>query len=241
MLHVGRSWVSIFSSIVLIALASFAGGTRGAEETGSVRDVSGFDSVSFGSSGELIITQGDREALEIVARARDIPSIVTEVRGGTLYIGREETGSAISFRPPVFRLTMNTIAGLETHSSGKITANDLRASSLRLRISSSGSISIDSLVADSLDVQISSSGSVRVAGSVEQQDIHLSSSGNYLAKNLASRTARVTVSSSGAATIRVSESLEANVTSSGDVRYYGNPSRVEGNVTSSGRLVSLRD
>ena len=102
-------------------------------------------------------------------------------------------------------------------------------------------ISIDSLAAGSLDVQIVSSGSFRVAGRVEQQDIILSSSGNYLARNLTSRTASVRASSSGTATLRVSDSLEADITSSGDVRYYGNPHRVDGKATSSGRLVRLGD
>jgi hypothetical protein len=241
MLRVRKSWVLISSSILLIALTSFHAGALGAEETRSVRDVAGFDSVSFGTSGELFITQGDREALEIVAPAGELARIVTEVRGGTLSIGREGTGSAFSFRLPIFRLTMKTIAALETHSSGSIRANNLRAGSLRIRISSSGGISIDSLAADSLEVQISSSGSVRAAGTVEQQSIHLSSSGNYRAGNLASRTASVRVSSSGDATLRVSESLEADITSSGNVRYYGSPPQVNGNVTSSGRLVRLGD
>jgi hypothetical protein len=241
MRHVGRTWVLVFTSLVFLTVAGFEARPLGIRETGSVRNVSGFDSVSFGTGGELIIMQGDREALEIEASAADLSNIVTEVRGGTLYIGREGRGSAFSFRPPVFRLTMKRIAALETHSSGKITAKGIRASSLRIGISSSGGISIDSLVADSLNVQISSSGSVSVAGRVEQQDIRLSSSGNYSARNLASRTARVAVSSSGAATVRVSDGLEADVTSSGDVRYYGNPPRVKGNVTSSGRLVSLGD
>jgi hypothetical protein len=230
----------IFSA-ALIALASLGVSARGAQETGSVRDVGGFDSVSLGTSGRLILTQGDREALEIVARADDLSNIVTEVRGGTLSIGREGAGSVFSFRPPVFRLMMKTIAALETQSSGTIEANNLRAGSLRIRISSSGGISIDSLTADSLEVQLGSSGSLRVSGRVERQDVRLSSSGNYQAGNLASGTARVRVSSSGNATVRVSDSLEADVTSSGEVRYYGNPPRVNGEVTSSGRLVRLGD
>jgi hypothetical protein len=241
MLQVKRLRVSIFICIVFVIVGGFEVGASGTEETGSVRDVKGFDSVSFGTSGKLIITQGDRETLEIAASARDLPSIVTEVRDGTLYIGRKGKKSVFFFRPPVFRLTMRTIAGLETHSSGKIVVNQLHTSFLRILISSSGGISIDSLAADSLDVQISSSGSLSVEGSVEQQDIRLTSSGSYSARNLASRTARVIVSSSGGATLRVSDSLEANVTSSGNVRYYGNPPRVKEKVTSSGKLFRLGD
>jgi hypothetical protein len=230
--------VRIFSVISFIALAGFIAEAGGKGE-GALREVRGFDSVSFNTSGELIIAQGDREALEIVARASDLPNIVTEVRGTTLFIGRQGPGPFLSFRPPVFRLTMKEVVALETHSAGKITAKSLRASSLRLRISSSGDIWIETLAADSLEVQLNSSGSVRVAGRVEQQNIRISSSGSYLAENLASRTASVKVSSSGGATLRVSDSLEASVTSSGSVRYYGNPPRVEANVTSSGRLVRL--
>jgi len=239
MLHSRRLWVSISIVAALFVLAGFEAGAFGARETGAVRDVGGFDSVSFGTSGEVVLTQGDQEALEIEAMAGDLPNIVTEVRGGTLYIGRE--GPSFSFRPPIFRLTMKAIAALETHSSGKISAKDISTGSLRLQISSSGGIAIDSLAANSLEVTISSSGSVSVAGAVGQQNIRLSSSGSYSAKNLMSKTAKVNVSSSGTATLRVAESLEANITSSGSVRYYGNPPQVNGNVTSSGRLVRIGD
>jgi hypothetical protein len=239
MIFNSRGSALVFSAIALMTLAGFVSCGYGARETGSVRDVRGFDSVSFGTSGQLIITQGDEESLEIAARASDLPNIVTEVRGGTLFIGREGSGPAFSLNTPIFRLTMRKIAALETHSSGTIAANDLRTDSLRIQISSSGGIAMDSLEAESLDVQISSSGSLSVAGKVERQDIRISSSGSYSAKNLASRTARVQVSSSGSATLRVSENLEADLTSSGGVRYYGNPPRVEANVTSSGALVRL--
>ncbi len=234
-----RSWASIAGCIAFIVLASSSAGALGERETGEVRDVRGFDSVSFGTSGEVVLVQGDQEALEIVARAGDLPNIVTEVRGGTLYIGRK--GPSFSFRLPLFHLTMKNVAGLETRSSGKITANGLRAGALRIQISSSGSISIYSLEADSLDAQISSSGSFNVTGRVERQDVRLSSSGSYLAKDLESRTAKVNASSSGSAILRVSDSLEANASSSGSVRYYGNPPSVNGNVTSSGRLIRLGD
>jgi hypothetical protein len=236
-----RLSISIFSGVALFALVCFEAGAYGTQEARSVREVAGFESINFSTSGELIITQEDREGLEIVARADELPRIVTEVRGGTLYIGREGREFFRGFRPPVFRLSMKTITSLEAHSSGRISAKDIRADSLRIQIGSSGGISIDSLAADSLDVRISSSGSLHVAGRVNQQNILLSSSGDYSGRDLASGTARVRVSSSGTATVRVSGTLDADITSSGDVFYYGNPPAVSGNVTSSGRLVRRGD
>jgi hypothetical protein len=241
MIGKSRSSIMILGGMALLALAGLQACASGARETGAVREVSGFDSVIFSTAGQLFIKQGDREALEITAAEGELSRILTEVRGGKLFIERKEGGPAFSLRPPVFRLTMGKVAAIETHSSGSVAAKDLSADSLRIQISSSGGVAIETLSAGSLEVQITSSGSLKCSGSVERQEVRLSSSGSYSAGNLESRTARVRVSSSGSATLRVSDSLEASVTSSGGVRYYGNPPRVNAEVTSSGRLVRLGD
>jgi hypothetical protein len=134
---------------------------------------------------------------------------------------------------------MKKIAGLATSSSGSIRAASVATDGLRVTISSSGSITIDRLTARTLDVSISSSGSLTVAGTADRQTVQLSSSGEYRAENLASRDASVGISSSGIATVRVSERLDARISSSGDVRYRGNPPRVTSNTSSSGRVVKL--
>jgi Putative auto-transporter adhesin, head GIN domain len=236
-----KGTLSIIGSIVFMAMISLSACAIGEWETGSIREVSGFDNVSFATAGELIITQGDRETLEIDALASDLSNIVTEVRDGTLSISRLGAEPFSPFRAPVFRLTVKRIAALETHGSGGITIGGLCADFLGILVSSSGGVSIDSLAAESLEVRISSSGSVRVAGGVNHQDILLTSSGSYAGGRLESRSASVRVSSSGSATLRVADSLEAVVTSSGDVRYHGNPPVRNLRVTSSGRVVRLGD
>ncbi len=227
--------------VVLAALACVDAAALGAREARAVRDVAGFDGVRFATAGELVITQGDRESLEITAGADELSRIVTEVRDGMLLIGRDGPDRGLALRKPVFHLTVKSLASLEVLSSGSATAGTLRADSLQLRVSSSGGITIDELSARLLDVRISSSGSIRLQGSVEQQSVLLTSSGSYAAAKLSSRAATVRVSSSGTATLRCSESLEATVTSSGSVRYYGSPPDTKGNVTSSGRLVRIGD
>jgi hypothetical protein len=225
------------AAIMILACASAA--ALGGRETSETREVPAVDGVRLATAGELIVTQGDRESLEITAEAEELTRIVTEVRDGMLLIGRDGPAAGFSLRRPVFRLTMKRIAALETHSSGSISARNIRTDSLRILVSSSGGVSIDALEARALDVRISSSGSVRLLGSVDRQTVLLTSSGDYAGGKLASRTADVRVSSSGSATLRVSDSLEADVTSSGSVRYYGSPPAVKGHVTSSGKLVRL--
>jgi hypothetical protein len=86
---------------------------------------------------------------------------VTEVRDGTLSIGRKGAEPLSPFRAPVFRLTVKYIAALETHGSGSITIRQLSADSLRILISSAGGVAIDSLAADSLEVRVSSGAEAR--------------------------------------------------------------------------------
>lgn len=241
MVSKSRFSITILSALALLALAGLPASAFGARETGAVRELGGFDSVSFSTAGQLFITQGDREVLEITASPAELPKLVTEVRGGTLFIGRKEGGPAVFQRPPVFRLTMRKLTAIQTHSSGSVSASDLSADSLRIQISSSGGVAIGTLSADTLEVQLSSSGSLKLSGSVGRQVVRLSSSGDYSAGSLECRTAVVRVSSSGSATLRVSDSLEASLTSSGGVRYYGNPPQVKAEVTSSGRLVRAGD
>jgi hypothetical protein len=233
---VRSAWLvaGLFAAAVCTPVAAFPP----AETGSSVRDVQNFDRVALSIRGELILTQGERESLTIEASAADLEVIATEVRGGTLQIG--QAGSGPGPRGPVtYRLSMKRIAGLATSSSGNIQANSIEADSLSIAISSSGSVVIGRLAAKQLQVSISSSGSCTIGGTVDQQRVQLSSSGEYRAENLASRTASVGVSSSGSATIRVSESLDARISSSGSVRYRGNPPRVSANSSSSGRLIKL--
>ena len=208
-------------------------------ETGSsVRDVRGFDRVDLTIHGELILTQGDTESLEIEASPSDLALITTAVRGTTLHIGQVSPGPGPR-GPVTYRLAMKRIAGLATTSSGNIRAASVEADSLRIALSSSGQIVIDRLAARMLDVTLSSSGDCTVAGTVDRQSVQLSSSGDYRAENLACRRASVGVSSSGSATVRVSESLDARISSSGSVRYRGSPPNVTSHASSSGRLIRL--
>jgi hypothetical protein len=224
---------------LLAALACVSAAAFPVVETGtSMRNVRGFDRVELSIPGELVLTQGDTESLEIEASDTDLARITTSVVGGTLRIAQVNPG--LGPRGPVtYRLVMKKIASLATSSSGNIRAAKIVADGLRIAISSSGAIVIDGLTAHTLDATLSSSGRLTVAGTVDRQSVQLSSSGEYRAEDLASREASVGISSSGSATVRVSERLDARISSSGNVRYHGNPPRVTANTSSSGRVVKL--
>jgi hypothetical protein len=221
------------------------------------RSVGGITGVELAMQGTLQIERGESESLRIEAEDNLLEYIETDVFGGTLTI-RSSSGVNLQNTEPIrYYLTVTgldsivvsssgdiTAPGFEAdrfsvtdHSSGDVTLGPMVCDSLDVQVSSSGNVTVESLEAASIEVQISSSGNVRVGqGTVDTQEVRINSSGEYEAGALASGEARVYLTSSGGATLRVQDHLTADLSSSGDIVYYGNPSLDE-NTTSSGRVV----
>jgi hypothetical protein len=221
--------------IVLLSACNVVRGSGNVET--ETREVRGFDQVSLSGQGEIILTQGEREALEIEAEDNIIEVIETEVRGDTLHIGTRNNTLLQPTEPVRFYLTMDQIDGLEVSGSGDITADSVDADHLTMEISGSGNMNIDSLIADSLEVDISGSGHVEAEGRVPDQEIEISGSGNYEAADLEGETVDVKVSGSGEATVWANEALNVDISGSGQVNYYGNPA-VNQDISGSGELNS---
>jgi hypothetical protein len=223
------------------------------------RPVSGVSSVELATLGHLFIEVGDTESMLIEAEDNLLEHLEAEVRGGRLRI---ETKDNVNLRPtePVnYYLTVTGLDTIAISSSGNIQAPDLEADRFSITISSSGNLEMGDITTDRLSVGISSSGNVTMGvlnaealevdikssgnldiagGQIETQNITISSSGNYMAQDLDSAEAEVRLSSNGSATIWVRDHLRANLSSSGNLRYRGNPS-VDATTSSSGDIIQI--
>ena len=84
----------IFLSLIGLSMLVASGcGVTFIQGSGKVvsesRQVSGFEKLDLALDGEVILTQGEAEMLTIEAQENLLRYIVTEVRGGTLWIGYE--------------------------------------------------------------------------------------------------------------------------------------------------------
>jgi hypothetical protein len=70
-------------------------------------------------------------------------------------------------------------------------------------------------------VTLNGSGDWTATGSADALEVWINGSGSFDAPELASRTARVAISGSGDAIVRVNETLDARISSSGSVHYIG--------------------
>ena len=191
---------------------------------------------------ELRIEQGAAESLRLQADEVVLRYLETPVRGGILELSYPFDVSQAS-RPPLpieAVLTVIDLDSIELRDGGRIMASNLAVDRLALRSSGAGEILLASLSAAALEVEVMSNGPVRVAGEAGSQQARLTDRSAYEAGDLASRDAIVDVSRTGSATVRVSERLQATISGSGSVYYYGDPF-VESSITGQGRVVKLGD
>ena len=206
------------------------------EET---REVSGLSGVKLATIGHLIIEVGDTESLRIEAEDNLMEYFKTEVRNGKLTIGTQDNVRLETTKPVNYYLTVTGLDTIEISSAGDIEAPDLDAEQFFITISSAGDLEMGELNADTLEVDIGSAGNLNISGGeVKSQDVTISSSGNYMAQDLASDEADVRLSSTGSANIWVRDQLKANLSSSGDLRYRGNP-LVDATTSSAGEVIQI--
>jgi hypothetical protein len=194
------------------------------------REVRGFDRVALTGSGDVILTQGERESLTVETDDNVMRHVVTEVRGGTLTLGTR-SGASVSPTRLRFVLTIVDLNGLTVSGSGNVSADRVDADRFEVKVTGSGNAAIGELEAGSAMIEIAGSGNVALAGQVRDQEATVSGSGNYAGGDLRSESASVRLSGSGNATLWATESLDVRVTGSGTASYYGGPST---HVSSSG-------
>ena len=206
------------------------------------RQVSGFHEVVLSGIGDLEITQGQSESLEIEAEDNILAVIETKVENGTLYIGfKEGTGNVQPTETIKYTLSVVDVTGLTASGVGNIHVPDLKTSDLDVQISGVGNIEIDNLDASSLAVLISGAGGGEVnAGQVEKLKLEITGAGSFRGPDLEVATADVSITGVGNARLWVTEMLDIMLSGTGGVEYYGQP-RVTQLVTGLGSVKSLGD
>ncbi len=205
------------------------------------RDVSGFNSVLFAGLGDVSITQSGAEGLTIEAEDNIMPKIITEVRGGQLYIGFERQNWQDIIRPTKtikFTLSVKTLNSVELSGVGSLSADKLSAEDLTVKIGGAGGVTIKDLEATSLTAIMDGAGNVDIAGKVDSVNATLSGVGNFSCGNLQANSAKVNLIGAGGARVWPSDSLDVSITGAGSVSYYGNPT-ISKNITGLGVLNEL--
>lgn len=206
-----------FAPLAALALLHSASAAFAGEQT---RELASFSRLRVNGSTDVDVRVGAGQSVIVEGSDSQLDRVVTEVKGDTLVVSNR--GMYLD----------NERSKLRVH----ITVPRLNA----VEISGSGDVQVNALAGSQFAVAISGSGDVKAQGSgVDSLSVTISGSGDADLRALPTRSAAVNVAGSGDVKVNVTEALSANLLGSGDIRYAGNPRRVNKNVAGSGEIEPL--
>jgi hypothetical protein len=105
-----------------------------------------------------------------------------------------------------------------------------------LSINGSGDFSGELDCTGAVSMNVSGSGDLSPSGKCKNLNLSISGSGDFRGMNLISEITSIKISGSGDASVYASEELDASVSGSGDIRYAGNPKKLNKKVSGSGEI-----
>lgn len=202
------------------------------------RTLSTFSQITSKIAGDVILVQDNNQKVTVQAQENIIDDLITEVTGGHLNIymnNRPKITGGKHFKvyisvPKIDKLVLEGSGNIEAQN--EISTND----NLDLVLKGSGNIELQSLACKEVNAELSGSGKLNIyGGNANQIHSKLKGSGNFNAAHFTVNEAWINLSGSGNATLRITDYLDAKLTGSGNIYYYGNP-RVKKNITGSGRV-----
>jgi hypothetical protein len=231
---------------VAVALAAawytLAGRGGGSERvTAAAPPVGPFTRVAVNGYAELLLVQGEREAVTIEASSRASARVRIRSADGKLTIDAVDDRPWWGFlaggspRPPTITVHFRALEALDLAGAVKVAAASIETDRLAIDASGAAAVKVDALRAQSL--RFAGSGAVKgeFAGSLADQSITIAGAGDYRAAGLASQTAKIAVSGAGRAVVSVAKSLDAEISGAGSIEYIGDPV-VHDRISGAGRI-----
>ncbi|HEV8500186.1 MAG TPA: head GIN domain-containing protein [Casimicrobiaceae bacterium] len=222
--------VIVSTAAAWLTLAGMPFGRRHGVERAPTVDqaLAPFQAIRIRGATELMLVQGTTPSIRIESRGR--APTVARVDGGTLVIttGDERlTWRRLFNRAPRERprvtVTFVDLARLEFAGSVSAHAASVKVPRLDIDIAGAGTLDFAQLEVGDLNVEGSGSVKARFAGRATRQKIDISGAGEYEAADLASETARVSVSGAGNVVVNAAKSLTVDISGAGQVSYVGDP------------------
>lgn len=232
--------VAAILSLALVSCNFDINLSHGVKGNGNViteeRDITeSFSTIKASEGLNVYLTQGNEESIAVEADENLHEIILTEIENGILKIHtKENIGRSSAKKIHVsFKEVSNIVStsGSDVHSTNTISSNELT-----LKTTSGSDMKLD--VNTSYLICKSTSGSdLKLSGKTKNLNAEATSGSDIKAGNLEAESSHVKATSGADITINTSKELTASASSGGDIKYYGNPEKVnkQNNVSGSVR------
>lgn len=202
------------------------------------RTTNDYDGIAVSGFYEVELVDGQEGNLTLRGEDNILDHIETEVKSGTLYIKsiRNKTlipsrGEGVFITIPVDEIDLVRLSG----SGDFVGEKTLRTNKLDIQVSGARNIDL-TVEAEFVSVQTSGSSNIRLKGNAEELKVRSSGSSNVKAFHLEVDEATFELSGSSDVETTVNESLISRVSGSGNIRYQGNPEKVNTKTSGSGSV-----
>jgi len=188
-----------------------------------------------GSAGlNVYLTQGDENKIMVEADENLLQYIETDIEDGKLHVTTSENiGRSKAKKVYVTFKELNTV---EASSGADVSGKSvIKSQNLTLKSSSGATLDVE-VFAQEISAKTSSGADLIVSGKATSLNADASSGSELNAKELLVINCSAEASSGAEVTVNVQDQLETNVSSGGDINYYGNPVSVNSNKSHSGSV-----
>ena len=217
--------LSLFLFASLAAVVAFAQDKIINDPNAEARNVSGFHAIRVSQGIDLIVKQGNTEAVAVSASTKEYrDNLKTEVEAGVLKIYfdtkwyKNWSSNGKKLKAYVSFKQLDMLHG----SSGSSTTVDGSISTTNMKIElSSGAGFKGAVEATSINVDGSSGATAHISGKVQSASLEASSGAGVYGYELVSDKCNADASSGGTIQVSVNKELSAQASSGGDIRYKG--------------------
>jgi Putative auto-transporter adhesin, head GIN domain len=227
--------------IILVSSCRYHNGRRirgNGREMTEQRSVSGFTGVETDGSINLVVSKGSYK-VSVKGDENLMQYVVTEVADNKLLVHFKSNVSFIDFNGITVYVSTPDINDFESHGSGNINGEGIitGGNKMSVKIFGSGDISLE-LDCPNIESEIHGSGNIALSGETKDFSCAIHGSGDLRASGLKSENAKVAIHGSGEAEVFASESLDAEISASGDIHYKGDP-KITSSVHGSGEVSKM--
>jgi hypothetical protein len=226
----------VFSSLMALALllggcdnmtVTTGDGSERVEGNGklvtSEREAGSFNRIDLQGVFNVILSQGEKEALKVEAEENVLPLVETSVEGNTLKVKMKENTSIRKMKKINIYITFVDLSAISSEGVGMLkAAQHLKFRELLFSSKGVGATQLD-LEADKLNIRSEIVGAMFLKGKVTEASIEHKGVGAIEAFDL--QAEKMTLVSEGVGSAEISASKELNVRSAGlgGVKYKGDP------------------
>jgi len=214
----------VLTSLLFISLL-FSSCLFGIKGNGKVvkseRQVGPFESISVSAGLEVVLIQDSVVKVVVEADSNIQEDIKTEVSNGELKIYPKKRISFCEAKRVI--VTFKTIHAAEASSGAEIKSKmELKMPSLQLSVSSGANMDLK-LSVNKLNADGSSGGNLKMAGTADLLEVEGSSGVNIKAKDLQCKSCNAGASSGANLKLFVTDKIDAQASSGGNIKVAGNP------------------